>query len=138
MKYPERYIDMRGFIDYAWKRNPTLASTMSEWWDAYRHACKLELTAYRLNLPQDKTEFTVDNRFRVKLDGMNMGLFLAASPGDGALCWSSTEMDLVLQMTLYNIALKNIITPEGFMAEYSRLLTDFRAAFQVATAEGDA
>ncbi|EEX1983648.1 hypothetical protein ACR31P_001030 [Escherichia coli] len=132
MKSVKGLSDIQDFFNWMWSVDPRLASRLNDWHDYYRRACKQ--AAQSVTTPGDFS-FTVDDRYRVdvKGDGEGCGLFHINGIDSSVISWSSSEMALVLEMTVHSVAVKGIYTAEGFIGEYQRLLVLYRAAFQAVT-----
>ncbi|MXF04511.1 hypothetical protein [Escherichia coli] len=124
-------IDAEDFCEWLWRVDPFHASRMQGWIDGYRRACKY---AARTPSTPDSATFVVDGHYRVKIDGQKFGLFHATGHDNSVISWSSTEMEIVLEMATRNVHATGIYTSEGFIEEYQRLLVLYRAGLQQATA----
>ncbi|EBO7594088.1 hypothetical protein D0713_25810 [Salmonella enterica] len=126
--------DFHAFNEWLWSCDPRFAVKVQDWHAQWRAM----LAHHNRRLPEDKTAFTIDGRYRVVVvdEGFALYNLMERSGNEGPMAIYQTPGPLFADLLAHSIRRSGSLSFEDFMTEASRLLLACHESWDAVTGEG--
>lgn len=126
--------DFYAFSEWLWSCDPSFAVKVRDWHEHWRTM----LAHHNRRLPEDKTAFTIDGRYRVVAVNEGFALYnlMERSGNEGPMAIYQTPGPLFADLLAHSIRRSGSLSFEDFMTEASRLLLACHESWDVVAGEG--